>query len=84
VLASGLAFDVGCLFLAAWVLRMNPRDPLTLVYARTVRETRRDPYDFWEGPVDIEPRRKLKSSVIPTIPPLWVRALRALFSRYMK
>lgn len=26
------------------------RDPLTMRYARTVRETRRDPHDYWEGP----------------------------------
>lgn len=28
---------------------VNPRDPLTLRVARTVRETRRDPSDWWEG-----------------------------------
>jgi hypothetical protein len=27
---------------------MNPRDPLTLRVPRSVRETRRDPYDWWE------------------------------------
>ena len=28
---------------------MNPRDPLTLRIPRTLRETRRDPHDWWEG-----------------------------------
>lgn len=26
---------------------MNSRDPLTYVYPRTLRETRRDPYEWW-------------------------------------
>lgn len=28
---------------------MNPRDPLTLRVPRTLRESRRDPHDWWEG-----------------------------------
>lgn len=28
---------------------MNPRHPLTFRYARTARETQRNPYDWWEG-----------------------------------
>lgn len=34
------------------------RDPLTLRTARTLRETRRDPHDWWEPPQPIEPRRR--------------------------
>jgi hypothetical protein len=29
--------------------RYSTRDPLTLSVARTLRETRRDPYDWWES-----------------------------------
>ena len=28
--------------------RLDPRHPLTLRIARTLRETRRDPHDWWE------------------------------------
>lgn len=32
--------------------RLDPRDPLTLRVPRTVAETRRDPRDYCEGPVE--------------------------------
>jgi len=46
---------------------MMVRDPLTERFARTLRETVRDPYDWWEGVVERSllatedaPRRRLR------------------------
>lgn len=63
---------------------MNPRDPLTLRIARTERETERDPYSWWEGPIPMDTHRKRKPSVIPTEPPLWVRVLRAVVNLWKR
>ena len=67
---------------------MNARDPLTLKIARTLRETCRDPYNWWEPPMLPARRQKLKPrhlhlilrapAPIPTKPSWFQRLLRFL------
>lgn len=56
------------------------RDPLTERTARTLRETTRDPYDFWEGPMPVQRPQRYKPRPIPTQPSLWARFVRAVIA----
>lgn len=62
----------------------NPRDPLTLRYARTLDETRRDPYAWGEGHVDLDALRALSHPLLdeprqPAAP--WLSGLKTIFVR---
>jgi hypothetical protein len=59
------------------------RDPLTQRFARELRETERDSYAWWEGPVEVK-RPTRYTPPIPTEPPMWVRIVRAAIGLWRK
>lgn len=60
--------------------RFDPRDPLVQRTARTLRETQRDPFDYWShGAAEAADEQALRGTLTQHESPAEARAARAVY-----